>query len=84
MPRSVVDIVEARDRTILEFLKDGSASFEAVMAALHEDGDWTVSQKREACALALRRLCLKKLIVKAGDTYMLPQASADDRYRHHA
>ena len=69
---SAVDLVEARDRAILVFLKDGSASFEAVRHAIPEEPGWTNGQRAEACQLALRRLALKKLVVHAGDTWMLP------------
>lgn len=57
---------------ILEFLEDGPASFAAVCAALEEEPDWTNGQRAEACTLALRRLKLKNLVTKAGDTWMLP------------
>ena len=70
--RSAVDAVEARDRAILAFLKEGAASYPAVLAAIPEEPDWTDRQRAEACTLALRRLCLKNLVVHAGDTYMLP------------
>lgn len=70
--RSAVDAVEARDRAILAFLKEGSASFEALLQAIPEEAGWTNGQRSEACMLALRRLHLKKLVVKAGDTWMLP------------
>lgn len=73
--RSAVERVEARDRAILAFLEDGSASFEAVLASLAEEAGWTNGNREEACRLALRRLCLKKLVVHAGDTYMLPMES---------
>lgn len=69
---TAVDAVEARDRAILAFLKDGEASFPAVLAALPEEDGWTNGQRSEACLLALRRLAFKKLVVKAGDTWMLP------------
>ncbi len=71
VPRSAVDAVEARDRAILAFLGDGGASFQAVLAALHEQDDWTDAQRAEACTLALRRLCLTKRVVRTGDTYVL-------------
>lgn len=70
--RSAVDAVEARDRAILTFLKEGEASFEAVCASLEEEASWTNGQRAEACTLALRRLKLKNLVIKAGDTWMLP------------
>lgn len=70
-PRSAVDAVEARDRAILAFLKDGCASFEAVLNAIPEEDGWTNGQRVEACTLALRRLRLKNLVMKAGDTWML-------------
>jgi len=70
--RSAVDAVEARDRAILAFLADGPASFEAVCASLEEESHWTNGQRAEACTLALRRLKLKNLVSKAGDTWMLP------------
>jgi len=70
--RSAVDAVEARDRAILAFLKEGSASFEAVVQAIPDEDEWTTSQRSEACMLALRRLALKGRVVKAGTTWMLP------------
>lgn len=70
--RSAVDAVEARDRAILAFLKEGSASFEAVVNAIPDEDGWTNGQRAEACTLALRRLRLKNLVTKAGSTWMLP------------
>jgi len=70
--RSAVDAVEARDRAILAFLKEGEASFEAVVNAIPDEPGWTNGQRSEACMLALRRLRLKNLVMKAGDTWMLP------------
>jgi hypothetical protein len=74
-PRTAVDAVEARDRAILAFLKDGAASYPAVLAAVAEEDGWSDAQRSEACTLALRRLCLKQLVVKAGDAYMLSMAT---------
>ena len=71
-PRSAVELVEARDRAILEFLADGPATFESVCASLQEEPGWTTAQRAEACTLALRRLKLKNDVVKAGDTWQLP------------
>lgn len=71
-PRSAVEAVDARDRAILAFLKEGAASFKAVLNALPDDATWTNGQRAEACTLALRRLRLKQLVVNAGDTWMLP------------
>jgi hypothetical protein len=70
--RSAVELVEARDRAILAFLEDGPASFLAVVHAIPEEAEWTNGQRAEACTLALRRLHLKKLVTKAGDSWMLP------------
>jgi len=70
-PRSAVEAVEARDRAILDFLEDGGATFQSVLASLPEEIGWSDSQRAEACTLALRRLCLTKRVVRAGDTYML-------------
>lgn len=72
--RSAVDAVEERDRAILAFLKEGCASFEAVLQAIPEEVGWTNGQRAEACTLALRRLRLKNLVMKAGNTWMLPNA----------
>ena len=72
--RSAVDAVEARDRAILAFLKEGAASFEAVVNAIPDEDGWTNGQRSEACTLALRRLRLKNLVMKAGDTWMLAYA----------
>lgn len=69
--RSAVDAVEARDQAILAFLQEGGASYQAVLANLPEETGWTDNQRAEACTLALRRLCLSKRVVRAGDTYML-------------
>ena len=75
---TAVDLVEARDRAILAFLKDGAASFPAVLNALPEDPTWTNGQREEACRLALRRLVLKNLVVTAGNTYLLSRSWAKD------
>jgi hypothetical protein len=69
--RSAVEAVEERDAAILAFLADGAASFAAVRANVPRDPDWTDAQHAEACGLAIRRLGLKKLISRTGDTVML-------------
>jgi hypothetical protein len=71
--RNAVELVEARDQSILAMLREGSATFASVWSSVPREPGWTDAQQREAVTLALRRLKLKKLVVNVSDTWLLPQ-----------